>query len=98
MIEIDVSMPKCCDECFALDDNGDYPFCLISKDQRGYTFNVRKNRMPSCPLKVQGSVKPKRAGFPDYGSWYYVCGECNTAINPNDKYCHECGRAVKWDD
>ena len=53
MIQIDMPMPKCCDECFALDDHGDYPFCLISKDQRGYTFNVREKRMPTCPLKAQ---------------------------------------------
>ena len=43
-------MPKCCDECFALDDNGDYPFCLISQEQRGYTFPIREKRMPNCPL------------------------------------------------
>ena len=43
-------MPACCDECFALDDNGDYPYCLISQDQRGYNFNTRVGRMPSCPL------------------------------------------------
>ena len=29
-------------------------------------------------------------------SWWYVCGECHTAINPHDKYCHECGRKVKF--
>lgn len=53
MIQIDMEMPKCCDECFALDDNGDYPFCLISQDQRGYTFNTKEKRMPTCPLKAQ---------------------------------------------
>lgn len=53
MIAIDMKMPKCCDECFALDDHGDYPFCLISQDQRGYTFNTKEKRMPTCPLKAQ---------------------------------------------
>ena len=53
MIQIDMSMPKCCDECFALDEHGDYPFCLISHDQRGYNFNVREKRMTTCPLKSQ---------------------------------------------
>ena len=56
MIQIDMPMPKCCDECFALDDHGDYPFCLISEDQHGYNFNTRQDRMPSCPLKAQESV------------------------------------------
>lgn len=53
MIEIDMPLPSSCDECFALDDHGDYPYCLISHDQRGYTFNTRANRMQSCPLKEQ---------------------------------------------
>lgn len=53
MIQINMPMPKCCGDCFALDDNGDYPFCLITKDQRGYTFNPYEKRMPTCPLKSQ---------------------------------------------
>lgn len=27
---------------------------------------------------------------------WYVCGACKAPINPGEKYCHECGRAVKW--
>ncbi len=46
-----IDMPRCCDECFALDDNGDYPFCLITQEQRGYTFRTRELRMDKCPLK-----------------------------------------------
>ena len=53
MIQIDMPMPVCCNDCFALDDYGDYPSCLISHDQRGYNFRVREQRMPSCPLKAQ---------------------------------------------
>lgn len=56
MIQIDIALPKCCDECFALDGNRDYPnrdypFCLITQDQRGYTFKTGEMRMSSCPLK-----------------------------------------------
>ena len=28
---------------------------------------------------------------------WYVCGECKSPINPGDRYCHECGQAVKWE-
>ncbi len=45
-----MEMPTCCDDCFALDDHGDYPYCLISHDQRGYTFRTDISTMPSCPL------------------------------------------------
>lgn len=29
-------------------------------------------------------------------TWWYVCGECHTAINPRDKFCRECGRKILW--
>lgn len=46
-----MDMPTCCDECFALDDNGDYPMCHITQEQRGYTFNTRARKMDKCPFK-----------------------------------------------
>ncbi|MDY4743089.1 MAG: hypothetical protein SO361_08275 [Lachnospira sp.] len=45
-----IDMPKCCDECFALNDNGDYPLCLITKEQRGYKFKTKEQKMDGCPL------------------------------------------------
>ena len=29
---------------------------------------------------------------------WWACGNCQAPINPEDKFCHECGRKVKWDD
>lgn len=46
-----MDMPDCCDKCFALDDNGDYPMCGITQEQRGYTFNTRVRKMDKCPIK-----------------------------------------------
>ena len=46
-------------------------------------------------LKANEPVKPEREGSGI--TWWYVCGSCRTVINPNDKYCHECGRKVKWE-
>lgn len=51
MIKIDMEMPVCCDECFALDDHGDYPFCLITHQQMGYNFRTREQKMSKCPLE-----------------------------------------------
>ena len=28
--------------------------------------------------------------------WWFVCGECHTAIDEKDKYCRECGRRLIW--
>ena len=46
-----LDMPSCCNECFALDEYGDCPLCLITKEQKGYTFKTREQRMDKCPLK-----------------------------------------------
>jgi len=45
-----MDMPTSCDNCWALDDYGDYPRCRITEEQRGYNFNVREKRMERCPL------------------------------------------------
>ena len=47
-------------------------------------------------LKEQEAVKPEKEHSGSGVTWWNVCGACKTAINPNDKFCHECGRAVKW--
>ena len=45
-----MEMPKNCDNCWALDDYGDYPRCRITEEQRGYNFPIREKRMDNCPL------------------------------------------------
>lgn len=45
-----MEMPKNCDNCWALDDYGDYPRCRITEEQRGYNFQIREKRMDKCPL------------------------------------------------
>lgn len=47
----DMVMPHNCDDCPFLDDNGDYPTCIITRESRGYNFNIRAFRMPNCPLE-----------------------------------------------
>lgn len=54
-------------------------------------------------LKEQEAIKPyrhyARCGTNHNGmDFWYNCGSCKTEILENDKYCHECGQAVKWDD
>jgi hypothetical protein len=68
-----IDMPKCCDECFALDDNGDYPFCLITGECRGYTFRTREQKMDKCPLKPA----PEKIDIPDWD--YTVKAESDNA-------------------
>ena len=66
-----IDMPSCCDECFALDDNGDYPFCIITQEQRGYNFRTREQKMDRCPLKP---IANKVEVFMD--DWAEGCNIC----------------------
>ena len=46
----DIEMPTSCDNCWALDDDGDYPRCRITGELRGYNFQIKERRMDKCPL------------------------------------------------
>ena len=48
-------------------------------------------------LNAQKPVAPERERSGSGTTWWNLCGVCKTTIFPNDKYCHECGRAVKWE-
>lgn len=94
MIRLDIQMPRCCDDCFALDDNGDYPTCHITHTSRGYTFNTREKRMPDCPLIEEEN---------EIGEWLPVddkndawdCSFCGAMVGRKTNYCPRCGRRMR---
>ena len=72
--------------------------CLVASRPENMWVFVRKDIVGDALalLKEQEAVKPEREHSGGGTTWWNVCGNCRTAINPNDKYCHECGKAVKW--
>ena len=30
-------------------------------------------------------------------TWWYVCGDCHTAVDHVDRFCRQCGRPLIWD-
>lgn len=72
-----IDMPNCCSECFALDDHYDYPECLITKEQRGYNFNPKIQRMEKCPLKPI----PEKLDSNHSICYYYHCGDYKDGYN-----------------
>ena len=79
-----IDMPSCCYECFALDDNGDYPRCRITDEQRGYKFKTREQKMDKCPLKPvpekidvpawDDNIKAKNENAEEVGMYMYDRG------------------------
>lgn len=43
-------------------------------------------------VKKQEPIEPEPRKM-----WMYRCGACGHAIDQEDNFCRECGRAVKWD-
>ena len=69
------------------------PFC-----QENYKGELKKEDLSRalCLLKAQEPVKPKREV--NENGQILSCGNCGAwfAVQ-KQKYCHECGQAVKWD-
>lgn len=65
-------------------------------DIRFYAYIMRKAH---DMLKAQEPVEPTIGGDADgpCKNWWYQCGKCKEAIDYHDKYCRNCGKAVKWD-
>ena len=76
--------------------NGKCTKCQYGKEKQ--TLSCKKLLVDSLALlKEQEAVKPEREHSGSGVTWWNVCGNCKTAINPNDKFCHECGRPVLWE-
>lgn len=52
-------------------------------------------------MEKQKPKEPNRSGMDEQD--YYVCPNCGADIGsiddyfPRDRYCHECGQAIQWD-
>lgn len=106
MIQINKPMPNCCNECFALDVNGDYPLCLITRHSRGYSFNIRANRMSDCPLILQPKARWILSSFQNEeensnNNYQYNCSNCGAGDvhvkNFRVPYCWHCGAEMEED-
>lgn len=79
-----IDMPSCCDECRFLDDNYDYPNCIVTGETRGYTFRTREQKMDKCPLKPvprkidvpawDDNIKAKNKNAEEVGMYMYDRG------------------------
>lgn len=65
-----------------------FVYLLVSEAEKCLELAEAEDTLVAKP--VQAEIEGSNS------TWWYVCGECHTALNPHDKYCHECGRCVKW--
>lgn len=87
----DMKMPIACYQCWALDDDGDYPRCRITGEQHGYNFRIYEKRMDKCPLK---EALIKIGHWIELDSCMTMCSECNN-LGCNTNYCPNYGAYMK---
>lgn len=93
-----MNMPHNCNECPFLDDNGDYPTCIVDSKSQGYNFNTRSSRMGTCPLKEYNAPREHVVECPYCGSKYYdVRSLLLNGFRPEVEYeysfkCLACGK------
>ena len=83
---------KSCGPCPA--DCPYYEKCLVGISD--IFFDVMNDALEL--LKAQESEHVSIKDSDGGETHWYVCGACKAPINPGDKYCHECGKAVKWNE
>lgn len=44
--------------------------------------------LPPLPPEYEGDAR---------STWWYVCGECHTAVDWKQTRCNECGRRIRWE-
>jgi hypothetical protein len=52
-------------------------------------YAMLKSQEPTTAIVVNNDISGA-------GSWWYVCGKCKMPIDPMDKFCRHCGKAVNW--
>lgn len=62
---------------------------------------ITKNEAKKCLELAEAEdillSAPVHAEIEGGTTWWYVCGECHSAIDNRDAFCRHCGRKVKWD-
>ena len=80
-----VGVAVMCKKCYAQTTSMSDP-CLSSFSERPVINTVIE----------RWNAKPRPAVPYEYAQRWY-CDKCNDEVSPGDKYCHECGSELNWE-
>lgn len=98
MIQINIPMPRNCDECRFSDDSGDYPYCRVLQETRGYTFDMTKKKFPNCPLKPVEKPKEDEESARLKQMCKVLFNRCRVVWSGNGMMCVWCGMRKECDE
>ena len=91
MIQINIPMPNNCCDCPFSDDSGDYPYCWVLHQNRGYTFDRRTKRFPNCPLKAVEEKKEDTETYKLKNICRVLFNRCKVVGSAGGAMCIWCG-------
>ena len=91
MIKIDLKMPKVCGDCRFIDCNGEYPFCLALRQNRGYNFDIMKRKFPNCPLKDNDDPEKDAVIEKQKDMLRVMFNRCHVTGSADGRMCFFCG-------
>lgn len=99
MIRIDMSMPTNCLDCPACNE---YLTCAIPINGRKWkakdVHEFGQGRPEWCPMKEQEAIEPEVDVLNEIDR-LYRCPKCHKHfLYRKQKYCDQCGQAVKWNE
>lgn len=60
-------------------------------------FNIpTRNAMENAVRLLRGTEAEAEFEGDGKSTWWFVCGECHTALDTKDRFCRECGRKIIW--
>lgn len=83
-------VPDACKDCSKF---GRYNAIRCMEELLTDALSLLKAQEPVEPV-----IKPIAAKDSTNCTQWYACRDCGASIDPDDKYCRRCGRAVKWDE
>jgi hypothetical protein len=69
--------------------------CQTLPTADGCIAEAEKHNALESVIKAWNRRPDPVAPYEYEGTWY--CGNCSDPVNKNDKFCHECGKLVKWE-
>ena len=82
-----------CAHCKYSDVNGSGRGDRCKRDCAKDALALLKAEKPIAPNHVEDG-NYETSGIMNY---WFMCGKCGSCVDPGDKYCRECGQAVKWE-
>jgi len=73
----------------------DLPHLKTNEYINAFEIDIANKKLAISALKEKAERTPATV-ISSEDDFYHFCSECNNEVYKKDKYCHTCGRELKW--